>query len=464
MITKLPKVALIFVFAIVLTIFWAGVALAESPDGLSPDSAMAPGDWMSVNAGEMHWFAFNFDYDGKPEMVEIFLYADPDNGAAFNVRNVEQVRLWKTEGKDEWFGAGTENEYAKGALSWAGALESSGTYYVVVEHNALTPGPTACKLEIVGKGVTFPVAAEPVAAPVVMGPSEPTAAVPTIKMGGGPDEAIAPTGEWTTLAVGEQHWYAFDFGYDAKITEPIQIKVYAEPAESAVVTIRNAEQAELWRTEGANEHFGCCTVQSFSKDEETPYAIWSGQLFSSGRYYIVVEHAKNVAVPTTYRFTIEGEKISFPTAKAAPVEAIPAPAPAEPAMVASKVGGGPDEAMAPTGELTKLEAGATHWYAFKYDFDEGFDPIEIKVYANPENGAVLTVRNEEQAQLWREEGANEHFGCCTVETISGEESDYGVWVGRPDSSGTYYLVVEHAKNVAGPITYSFTITGEGVSY
>ena len=169
MITTRSRVALIVVFAIVTSIFWTGLALAEAGEGMGPDSAMGPGDWITMNAGEEHWFAFHFDYDGTPEKVEINLYADPEKGALFTVRNEEQVRLWRNEGKDEWFGAGSENEYAKGQLSWASEFESSGTYYVVVEHNALSPGPTACKLAISGKGVSFPtMPAKPAPAPVVM--------------------------------------------------------------------------------------------------------------------------------------------------------------------------------------------------------------------------------------------------------------------------------------------------------
>ena len=237
-----------------------------------------------------------------------------------------------------------------------------------------------------------------------------------------------------------------------------------------MLTVRNEEQARLWRTEGKNEHLGCCTIQEFGKNNETDYAVWSGQLFSSGRYYIVVEHAKHLDAPAMYRFTVEGKNIAFPTAEMAlTVEAAPAPAeaaaPEEPMTLPVKIGGGPDEAMAPmTEEWITLEAGKTHWFAFKYDFDEGHDPFEIKIYSNPEKGAVLTVRNEEQAQLWREEGKSEHFGCCTVETISGDETDYAIWTGRPGSSGTYYIVVEQAKNVDGPVMYNFTIAGEGVHY
>jgi hypothetical protein len=467
MITKFPKMALIIVFAIVVTIFWAGTALAETPDGMGPDSAMGPGDWITMQAGDAHWFVFHFDYDGTPEKVEINLYADPENGATFTVRTEEQARLWRRDGTDEWFGAGSENKYAKGDISWANEFTSSGTYYVVVEHNALTPGPAACKLEITGKGVSFPMmAAEPVAAPVVMAPEEVAMAAPVMQIGTGPDEATAPmTGQWLSLDAGVTHWFAFNYDFDEG-NEPIEIKVFSNPEKGAVLTVRNQEQAQLWRGEGKSEHFGCCTVETISGDE-TDYAVWLGRPGSSGTYYIVVEKAKNVEGPILYNFTIEGEGVYFPTVKMAPpVEAAPAPEavlPAAPAAPAMQIGAGPNEAMAPmTGKWIPLEAGVTHWFAFNYDFDSGNEPIEIKVFSNPEKSAVLTVRNQEQARLWITEGKSEHFGCCTVETISGDETDYGVWLGRPGSSGKYYIVVETAEGVDGPILYNFTIAGEGV--
>jgi hypothetical protein len=152
------------------------------------------------------------------------------------------------------------------------------------------------------------------------------------------------------------------------------------------------------------------------------------------------------------------------------------PAVAEPAAEAEPVvapeavkltgmnGTGPDLALAPTAEWVELGEGQHHWYAFNYDFDESYDPIEIRMYTAPEDGAILTIRNAEQAQKWRDDGTHEHTGCCTVQDLGDKDTDYAVWAGKLDSSGTYYIVVEHAKNLSGPVYYMFTMEGEGVSY
>ena len=100
--------------------------------------------------------------------------------------------------------------------------------------------------------------------------------------------------------------------------------------------------------------------------------------------------------------------------------------------------------------------------AAEYGIESG---DEIRMYSEPENGAILTVRNAEQADMWREDGTHEHVGCCTVQDLGDdEETDYALWAGTLDSSGTYYIVVEPAKDVVGPVSYMFTIEGEGPSY
>ena len=148
---------------------------------------------------------------------------------------------------------------------------------------------------------------------------------------------------------------------------------------------------------------------------------------------------------------------------AMPVEEVAAPA--EPVVTETEelAGSGPDLAMVPTTEWMQIESGEYVWYAFNYDFDESYDAIEIRMYTEPEDGAILTIRSEEQAQKWRDDGTHEHTGCCTVQDLGDKETDYAVWAGKLDSSGTYYIVVEHAKNMSGPVNYMFTIEGEGVS-
>lgn len=137
-------------------------------------------------------------------------------------------------------------------------------------------------------------------------------AVPFSEIDGtGPDMALVPTGETMEIEAGEYHWYAFNYDFDEDVTEPVVIKIFSEPAGGAVLTVRNAEQAEMWRQDGTQEHLGCCTVQELNDDDETDYAVWAGELFSSGTYYIVVEHAKDLTGPVSYHFTIDGPGVSY---------------------------------------------------------------------------------------------------------------------------------------------------------
>jgi hypothetical protein len=292
--------------------------------------------------------------------------------------------------------------------------------------------------------------------------------------GTGPDEPLIPTGQWTEIESGDYHWYAFHFDYDAdRVADPIEIRLYAEPYDIATLTVRNEEQADLWRADGEQAHFGCCTMVDEDKDEDgkADYAIWAGTLRSSGTYYIVVEHARNVSEPVAYRFTMSGRGFSFPTAAPAPAPAAAAPVVTAPTPItlAGLNGTGPDYALAPTGETTLIKEGEYHWYAFKFDYDEDavMTPVEIRFYDWPADGATLTVRNAAQAEQWRQEGEQEHFGCCTLVEEDADDdgiADYAVWAGNLRESGTYYIVVEHAKNMHEPVTYHFELTGDGVSY
>jgi len=305
----------------------------------------------------------------------------------------------------------------------------------------------------------------------VAAPVESAVAAPMELAGTGPDYPIMPNGKWTQINSGEYHWYAFSYDFDEDF-KPIEIRMFTEPGDGAILTIRNEEQANKWREDGTHEHFGCCTVQELGNDEETPYAVWAGKLDSSGTYYLVVEHAKYLAEPVYYRFEFAStEGVSTPkelyTPATAVVELEAASAAVHPALPAVTLKeSGPDFSMAPTNDWVGIEKGEYHWYAFDYDFDEDFDPIEVRMYAAPEDAAILTVRNAEQADKWREDGTHEHLGCCTVQEFgNGEETPYAVWAGTLDSSGRYYLVVEHPGTIGERAYYRFELAAsEGVSF
>ncbi len=108
------------------------------------------------------------------------------------------------------------------------------------------------------------------------------------------------------------------------------------------------------------------------------------------------------------------------------------------------MGTGPDFAMQPTGEWMQLEKGANHWYKFTYDDDDDYTrPVTIHMFTNPKDATILTVRNGDQAEAWRQDGENLHFGCCTpAKTSSGDEEGdeevdekdlaYAQWSAQPD--------------------------------
>jgi 5-hydroxyisourate hydrolase-like protein (transthyretin family) len=488
MFRKYRKGMVVIVFFFIIALVGAGPAAAQAPQGGGPDEAMVPtGAWTEIKSGEYHWYKFHFDYDAdrvaKP--VEIRMYAEPYDGAILTVRNEEQAQLWRTEGEQEHFGCCTmvdvdRNDDGKSDYAvWAGTLRSSGDYYIVVEHAKSMTQPAMYRFTVSGEGLSFPMAKPaPAAAPAKA--AEPTKVEPRMMTGlegTGPDYAMVPNGEWTAIDEGAYHWYAFYFDYDAdRMAEPIEIRLYTDRFDGATLTVRNAEQAQLWRDEGEHQHFGCCTMVDVDKDKDgnADYAVWAGTLRSSGTYYIVVEHARNMTGPVMYRFTMSGKGFSFPSMAAKPVAppaaaAPAAPEPIKPIVLTGLNGTGPDYALAPTTDWVAIEDGQYHWYAFQFDYDEDKDmkAVEIRFYADPYEGATLTVRNEEQANLWRQDGKHEHFGCCTLVDADKDKdgrADYALWASNLRASGTYYIVVEHTKNMSGPVMYRFELTGDGISH
>jgi hypothetical protein len=225
-----------------------------------------------------------------------------------------------------------------------------------------------------------------------------------------------------------------------------------------VVTVRNEDQARLWEEEGEEEHFGCCTAVFIDEedDEKEGFMQWAADDLASGHYYIVVGKDEGFSGDIAYRIEVEGEGfISEPVAAAA-----------EAMMPADEQGSGPALAMQITDEEMMLEAGQHQWFAFTYDYDEDHIPLMIRVFADPAEAAVVTVRNADQARLWEQEGEHEHFGCCTAVFIDEEDDEkegFMQWTADDLASGQYYIVVGLAEGMESPATYHLEITGEGVS-
>jgi hypothetical protein len=500
----------VLVFTVILVLMLTGVTavFADPPSGEGPFDTMAPsGEWMTLKPGEYDWYSFYFDYDSSDdavhEPIEIRMFAEPYASATLTVRNQEQIDEWVRDGKHMHFGCCTMVDRDKNDdgladyAEWAGTLRESGTYYIVVEHAKDLAKDAHYRFDISGENLSFPAAAKSLtveAAPTaVEAPAAALAPVALTEMAGSaPDYALVPTGAWTELAADAEHWYVFDFDYDKEIDKPVSIRLFNEPYEDVVLTVRNAEQADLWRRDGKAEHFGCCSLVDVDNDGDgkLDYSEWAGSLRESGRYYIVIEPAEGTKTASYYRFTLTGDNLTFPrlveeTAGVVTTVAEPKPAPepvamAEPVMEAAEpaglMGTGPDFAMKPTEEWMQLEKDQQHWYKFKYDDDDDYTmPVIIHMFTNPSDAAILTVRNGDQAEAWRQDGENLHFGCCTAaKTSTGDEEGdekidekdlaYAQWSADLTESGEYFIVIEHAKNVDEPGFYRFEISGDGVAF
>lgn len=158
-------------------------------------------DWVQIQPGEYHWYAFKYDYDENNRPFEIRFHTRPWNGIELLLVDGEQVRVWQQGGKLEHFGAATpafslaeeevdKNAYCKakptaqecaapgrgdkcepgtddgdcflldvfqsrGYGQWAGALGASGTYYVLVRRNSRASGPAEYRFTVSGDGVAF---------------------------------------------------------------------------------------------------------------------------------------------------------------------------------------------------------------------------------------------------------------------------------------------------------------------
>jgi hypothetical protein len=297
----------------------------------------------------------------------------------------------------------------------------------------------------------------------------------------GPDSPLVPSDDYVMIEPDEMHWYAFTYDFDDENKIPLEIKLFSDQIQNAVLTVHTQDEVDLWMRDGEMAHFGCCTVvdKDANHDGTGDYALWSGMPEISGTYYIVVEVAEGATEPLAYMFEMTGEKFTMlgeevPAAPAAvaataDVEVVPVAAtvPEEaPAQVTGLMGSSPFFALAVSDGWTEIAPGAQHWYAFNYDFDEDWTKMpEIRFETDAINDVLLTIHNGQQAREWELGEELEHFGCCTVvdeDENDDNMADYALWTGGLRSSGRYYIVVEAPEGLDGSAFYRFELTGEGI--
>jgi len=282
-----------------MLVFPGAIVALGSEGGTGPADAMSPtGEWTPLAAGQQVWYAFN--YDGGDTAILVRMGVSPSNSATFSVWTPENVRHWAAGDKPAPIGSGVKNDQFGGDLVWTGSFKFPGTYYVAVEQTGGTAG--SYKLDISGKGVSFPpaaaattAAAAPVAKPAAAATTaavapavkpavaaKPMPAAEVTKAGTGPDDALTPSGEWAPLAVGQKVWYALpQDGGGSKIL----VRMAVDPKNSAGFKVLTPDQVRLWAAGQTYDPVGRgATDVAFGDD-----LVWTGSFKAPGAYYIVVE-------------------------------------------------------------------------------------------------------------------------------------------------------------------------------
>jgi hypothetical protein len=255
--------------------------------------------------------------------------------------------------------------------------------------------------------------------------------------GTGPDDAMAATGEWTTLQKGETHWYVFrDEGDGAQI----DIEFYVEPNNSATFEVWTPEQRQLWAHDQKFDPVGQGTKNSAIEADLS----WEGNFSTSGNYYVVVKH-KGME-PSQYRLVIRGKDVSFPTlavAKRAPAAA-PQPPTTQPMAVV----------MGVDGQWRTLNMGETHWYSLTYGGDNETLQIAVEEEVMGRVNFALWTPDLYARKMKGEDvdpvGRGSENPCVQAGDLN--------WTGDFNFGGTFYISVEHTCQ-PGPGTYVLSVTG-----
>lgn len=263
--------------------------------------------------------------------------------------------------------------------------------------------------------------------------------------GMGPDEAMSP-GDWAPVSAGERHWFVFQ--YDGK-ENPIRVEMFAKPANGAQFKVLTEAQADVWRRTGEIEWVGAGAKNSAEKSE----MFWTGQFNKAGKYYVLVEHSRQISTPAWCMLRISGKGVSF-------LGGEPATVPVTPTEIKPVMGSGPDMAFKP-GMWQEMVDGQRNWFAFNYDKHATDPTIEVKLYSKHMEGLGFRILTPEGVEIWRKTGEIKCVGCGSPN--DSDPSDLS-WKGSFTTSGTYYVVVEHQKTGQQSAWGKIMVTGEGVTF
>ncbi|MBX3011572.1 MAG: hypothetical protein KF832_08685 [Caldilineaceae bacterium] len=499
--------------------------------GTGPDDALSPtGETTTLDPHARRWYVFKYDYTvgENPSQVIAELQMDEPGSISFEVWSQDDLNRWRNGEDFTPTGAGTP-AFAIGAgadnrdrtlLRWAGGSRATVTYYLIVENN--TDNPMNYTLTVNGPTVSFPAMSTDMSGTTTMTDTTmadtaimtETAAMDTSAMpvgGTGPDDALTPTGQRTTLAAGERRWYTFKVDFDEAENDDDLVD---NDASEALAELRMAapgsvsfevwsqDDVDRWRNGEDFTPTGAGTpafaIGEGDDDRDRSLLRWVGSAEATVTYYLLVRN--NTDMPATYRLLVSGPTVSFPAA----TMAAPSMAPATPLTATtpmtdtpttddsmamtdttalddtssmtdtatmSMTGMGPDAADVITGQRATLAAGEQRWYTFEYVFDEESDAdgipsnaiVELRM-AQP--GALsFEVWTGENVRQWQNSEDFTPTGMGTPAFAiaeSGDTRDRSLlrWVGSSEGSVRYYIIV--TNNSDAPVAYRLTVTGPDV--
>jgi hypothetical protein len=253
--------------------------------------------------------------------------------------------------------------------------------------------------------------------------------------GTGPDDALAPTGQWTALAVNQQAWYAFRYEGDGS---QVLVRMSVEPSNSATFEVWTPDQLRQWARGDSVTPVG----RGSASDVFGGDLVWAGSFNTPGTYYIIVKQTGQT--PANYSLQISGTAVGFlkvaaPTSAApAAVTGAPAAAPAattKPAVEA-KSGKSPADALTPTGQWMPLAVGQQTWYAFFYSGDGS--RVVVRMSLAQSNSATFAVWTPGDPARAAYDNTVQPVGRGSVNNALGGDL---VWAGSFNTPGTYYVVV-----------------------
>ena len=284
--------------------------------------------------------------------------------------------------------------------------------------------------------------------------------------GTGPDDAMTATGEWKTLGVGGEHWYAFQVpGADADGDESkVTIELQAAPVGSVGFSVWNLEGLHQKAAAGPDE-----TVEAIGHGSAEPLdelgfvdkLVWSGSFVSPGPYYVCVDQVGHSAAG--YALRIGGDAVAVPV-KAPQPKAVAQPV-ARAVAPKGKAGTGPNDAFTATGEWKTLAPGQGHWYVFNTtgaDVDGNAPQITVELEATPPGSADFCVWTPEGLRVWGTGATDEYTlpvgRSSALDLEGGSIIQKSVWSGDPHVGGPYYVCVRQTG--AEPTNYSLRISNQ----